>query len=412
MSGKNKRLSLISFFALYGIFLFSFSCLASLSRPAGAAEVNKVSLSGKDGAVEAAIETSGPVEYSRNFLHNPYRFYVDLKDSVLKENPEALEPAGVIKNIRVAQYNASTVRVVFELEKPVSIKVIKNLPGPGLRIDFLDYGSGANENMSGEDGEARVQPVSYRPVKKIVREKLFPKGTLRKWRIVIDAGHGGHDPGAIGPDGVEEKNMTLAIAKKLASVLDEDPKYDVHLTRDSDKYLTLEQRTQIANKLGADLFISIHINSSPHKTTRGIETYFLNWTDDEEANRVAARENAISVRRMKESRSELGAILASLELQDKRDDSLKLANFIQRRLIRTVSLNYPRETDHGVKQALFYVLVGARMPSVLVEVSFISNHSDEDLLTTEAYQETVSKGIAAGIGSYLKEIPSQDVAQR
>jgi N-acetylmuramoyl-L-alanine amidase len=215
-----------------------------------------------------------------------------------------------------------------------------------------------------------------------------------------------------------EKDVTLAIALKVKRILEKTGQYKVYLTRGKDEYLDLEKRAQIANKRGADIFVSIHANASPNRDGRGIESYILNWTDDEEAMKVAARENAITLRRMKEARSEIGLILASLELQAKRDDSLGLAHMIQGSLIKNVSDRYKDAMNLGVKQALFYVLVGAKMPSVLVEVSFISNPTEEKLLRKNEYRESIAEGISEGIIKYLstgrpvQDKPKKEIALR
>jgi N-acetylmuramoyl-L-alanine amidase len=361
-----------------------------------------------EGGARAVIETAAPVEFGQGRLSRPERFYIDLKGNIVQNGGLGLrkkefEGEGIVTRVRLARFDAETIRVVFDLagEAKASVERLENpsrivvefegspvVQSPGLKV------SAPREALSGKGGGAKAE--DFKP----------------KTRIVVDAGHGGHDPGAIGPGGLREKDVTLAIALELAKILGNSPLYDVKLTRDRDVYLTLEERTVIANRFNADLFLSVHINASPRRDARGIETYFLNWSDDEEANRVAARENAISVKRLKEARTELGFILASLELQDKRDDSLKLAHHIQRSVVSSVAGEHPELPDHGVKQALFYVLVGAKMPSILTEISFISNRRDEGLLRDRGYRRSVAEGIARGIETYLREFPSQDVAKR
>ncbi|MBF0560068.1 MAG: N-acetylmuramoyl-L-alanine amidase, partial [Nitrospirae bacterium] len=168
------------------------------------------------------------------------------------------------------------------------------------------------------------------------------------------------------------------------------------------------ERAQIANKIGADFFLSVHANASPNKKARGIETYLLNWTNDEEALRVAARENAISVKRMKQVQGELGVILASLERDRKRDGSLNLAGNIQRSLVSSITRKHPKVADLGVKQALFYVLVDAQMPSALAEVSFISNPEEEKMLADETYRQKIAASLVDGINAYFATEPPQE----
>lgn len=402
-------------------------------NPLAALELSALRYSVQEGGARVVLDLTGSAEFSQNRLKEPERFYVDIKGTVLRAavEKEYRPGGGLIDKIRLSQYDLQTVRVVFDVEGSANVQITRLAAPERLVLDFTPGGAsgGALIETAGEGAKpkgdavrqaagARAELASY-----IIKNQKpgFPEATTKppagsdtggdpKWRILIDAGHGGHDPGAISRHGLMEKDITLQIAHELARILRADPAFDVRLTRDKDVYLSLEDRTLIANRFGADLFVSIHANSSPRAAARGIETYFLNWTDDEEANRVAARENHITVRRMNEARSELGSILASLELQGKRDESLKLANYVQRDLIG--KLEHPKEMDLGVKQALFYVLVGASMPSVLVEVSFLSNEKDERLLREPDYLKSAAHGIASGIESYLKETPAQNVAKR
>jgi len=232
--------------------------------------------------------------------------------------------------------------------------------------------------------------------------------TSAKRRIVIDAGHGGHDPGAVGPRKLYEKDVVLDIALKVRKILMADPLNEVLLTRDKDVFIPLEERTSIANRKNADLFVSIHANASQNRQARGIETYLLNWTDDEEANKVAARENKISLKQMKAMNKQADTvemILSDLNRENKRDESIKLANYIQRSMISNLDNDYKNISDHGVKQALFYVLFGAKMPSVLVEVSFISNPEEENRLSQDSYRQDIAKSIAAGLNTYVSSAP-------
>lgn len=172
------------------------------------------------------------------------------------------------------------------------------------------------------------------------------------------------------------------------------------LTRDQDIFIPLNKRTEIANKINADLFISIHANASTNSYARGVETYLLNWTDDEEAIRVAARENAISVKKMKQLKGELGFMLASLEREAKRDDSVRLAGYIHNSMADELKNDFSRH-NNGVKQALFYVLVGAQMPSCLLEISYISNPEEERLLDDESYRMKIAQSLVEGIKTTL-----------
>ena len=329
------------------------------------------------------ISLSDQVEFTKNRLSGPDRLYFDIKNSrIPKELATNLAVGnGMLRSVRAGQFNDSTVRVVLDLEKIRDFKII-NLEDPvRIIIDIYGYTNTA---------------ISARK------------------RIVIDPGHGGHDPGAVGPNRLYEKDVVLDIALKLRKILSGDPNLEIFLTRDKDVFIPLEQRTAIANSRNADLFVSVHANASPRREAKGVETYFLNWTDNEEAMKVAARENQISLRKMKKMQGErdvLDIMLGDLKRDNKRDESMSLAHSIQQTLVKNLNREYPRIVDHGVKWAPFYVLFGAQMPSVLVEVSFISNPMEEKLLSNDDYRDDLAKSIANGIEKYMSAAPeAQTVA--
>lgn len=219
---------------------------------------------------------------------------------------------------------------------------------------------------------------------------------LKIRRIVIDAGHGGHDSGAIGPTGLKEKDVTLAMSRRLSSLL-QARGYETVLTRDSDEYLELAERSSIANREKGDLFISVHANAHTKRNKSGVETYYLNVASDRFAMRLAARENASTER----SISDLELLLADLATRANTVDSARLARSIQDSVVTHVNQKHGNVRDLGVKHALFYVLLGARMPAVLVETAFISNPTEEKRLGSAAYQDTVAVAIADGIESFI-----------
>jgi len=229
---------------------------------------------------------------------------------------------------------------------------------------------------------------------------------LRIRRIVIDPGHGGRDPGCIWR-GIKEKDITLRVSKLLARRL-RAMGYEVYLTRTRDVYLSLEKRIAIANMKHADLFISIHVNAYRNRALRGIETYFLNVATDERAILVAARENATSEKNM----SDLQSILSSLMLNTKIHESSRLAYDIQKEVVSTLKyrFGYRYIQDLGVKQAPFYVLIGARMPAVLIEIGFITNRLERRRLLDYRYERALAYGIARGIVRYIEE--NQSIASR
>jgi N-acetylmuramoyl-L-alanine amidase len=219
-------------------------------------------------------------------------------------------------------------------------------------------------------------------------------------KVVIDPGHGGKDPGAVGPSGVREKDVVLGIAKRLQQKIRTKLNLDAILTRSSDSFLPLEERTALANTQKADLFVSIHTNAHKSRRVYGISTYILNVATDEEAARVAAFENSVSAKRI----SDLEKILNDLMLNSKINESSRLADAVQQGLIKGLPRRYSRIKDLGVKQAPFYVLIGAQMPSIMVEASFITNRWEEKRLANAAYQEAVAEGILTGIKSYIRQI--------
>jgi N-acetylmuramoyl-L-alanine amidase len=214
-------------------------------------------------------------------------------------------------------------------------------------------------------------------------------------KIVIDPGHGGKDPGAMAYN-LKEKDIVLKVSKKIAKILKATYRYEVAMTRTKDVYIPLEERTAIANTQSSDLFISIHVNAHPDKTIGGIETYFLNLATNADAMRVAALENSTSTHKI----SDLQDILANLMKNSKIDESSRLAQFVQTNLISGVEQKY-KTRNLGVKQAPFYVLIGAQMPAILAEISFITNPEEAKLLQDEHYLDKIAQQIAAGIAAYV-----------
>lgn len=249
------------------------------------------------------------------------------------------------------------------------------------------------QGLSGSASSGRPDRVAALP-------SLARQLALSVKRIVIDPGHGGKDCGAVSPHGVVEKEITLALAKSLKKDLESRIGCKVLLTRSRDKFLTLEERTRIANEAKADLFISIHANAHADPTVNGIETYFLNYAKDQESARVAALENRPSGRAM----SDLKALLQKLILTTKARESAALARQVHRNIVAKVKTKGDKVRDLGVKQAPFRVLLGAEMPSVLIETAFLSNESDETRLLKRQFRQNLVRGVTAGIESYIAEM--------
>ena len=214
-------------------------------------------------------------------------------------------------------------------------------------------------------------------------------------RIVIDAGHGGHDPGAEA-NGIVEKDLVLDVALRLQKLLEAQPGMEVVLTRDTDQFIPLEERTAIANRANADLFLSIHANASSRKDARGLETYFLNFATNPEAEAVAARENATS----SQSMGQLPEILKAIALNTKVAESRELAMMVQTSMVRRLKTQNTSVRDLGVKQAPFVVLIGAQMPSVLAEISFVTNRADASSLKQASSKQRIAQALFDAIVKY------------
>ena len=229
---------------------------------------------------------------------------------------------------------------------------------------------------------------------------------LKIGRIVIDPGHGGHDAGTVGPDGIAEKDVVLDVGLRLGKLLRERLGADVTFTRSTDTFIPLETRTAIANKAQADLFVSIHANSSRDPTARGVETYYLNFTSSPDALDVAARENAVS----QKSIHELQDLVKKITLKDKIDESKEFAGDVEHSLSQGIGQG-GASRDRGVKKAPFVVLIGANMPSILTEISFVSNPDDAHELRDPAYRERLAESLYAGIARYINGLSSVRLAQ-
>jgi len=231
---------------------------------------------------------------------------------------------------------------------------------------------------------------------------------LKIGKIVIDPGHGGHDTGTIGPNGLEEKDLVLDVSRRLGKLLEGRLGADVIFTRQEDTFIPLETRTAIANQEQADLFVSVHANSSRDPDARGVETYYLNFTSNADALEVAARENAVSDK----SIHELQDLVKKIALKEKIEESREFASDVQRSLHTGLAVKSPGIRDRGVKKAPFIVLIGANMPSILAEISFVSNPTDERKLETPEYRQRIAESLYKGISKYVSGLSGVKVASR
>jgi len=334
----------------------------------------------------------------------PHRLYIDVLEakagSDLAESIKVED--SVVRNIRCAEREGGFIRVVVDLDEDRPHRVFPMDDPARVVVDIT----------TAEDQVAKVigkkQPKPRKTPKKKVKElkkKSKPGESLsmlvglKVKRIVIDPGHGGRDPGAIGPKGTLEKEMALDVARRVKKLIEKKLKLEVLLTRNSDRFMALEARTGYANKKKADLFVSIHFNAHRNRKFRGVETFYLDLTNDRYSIKLAARENATS----EKSISDLEFILQDLALKSHVDDSILLSRYIQRAMVGKLRKKYKSVKNLGVKSALFYVLIGARMPSILIEGSFITNPMEEKRIRQKSYRQRLAEGIVDGIKRFVDE---------
>jgi N-acetylmuramoyl-L-alanine amidase len=232
---------------------------------------------------------------------------------------------------------------------------------------------------------------------------------LKIGRVVLDPGHGGHDTGTIGPQGLREKDLVLDVAQRLGRLIQEKMGSEVIYTRSDDTFVPLERRTEIANEAKADLFLSIHANSSALRSAAGVETFYLNFTTSKSALDLAARENAGSQMTV----YELQDLLQKIALKDKVEESREFASRVQAALYNLSARSTDaRSKDRGVKKAPFVVLIGASMPSVLAEIGFISNAHEESIMRREDYRQRTAEALYKGLSGYASSLSHFQVAQR
>lgn len=400
-----------------------------------------------DSYTRVVIMASDPVNYSEVLLeeteNTPRRLYIDFKKSYIEpqyRSPVPIED-GLLRRIRTGQFSPDTVRVVLDIESIDNYKIY-NLPDP-FRV-VIDVRGKENKTGVGPpipfySSRKKIKPawgnkkeraiVVLRDKKKIILAQpakskdikadvalvatsvstntiplsLAQQLGLGVKKIVIDPGHGGKDPGAMA-FGIKEKDIVLDIAKKLAPILEKELHCEVLLTRTEDVFISLEERTAIANKENADLFVSLHINAHPSAKVRGLETYYLNLSTNAEAMRVAARENATSTHQM----SDLQNILSDIMKNSKISESSRLAQQVHNSILsKAENKSFTDIKNLGVKQAPFYVLIGAEMPAILIEIAFISNEEDMRNLQNADFVHMLTQEIASGIRAYVNDTTAQ-----
>ncbi len=426
----------------------------------GPAKVTAIRTWNADDYTRVVVDLDGVVKYQSARIKDPDRIYFDLYSAHLgKSLTEKEMPVqnGFLKAVRVAQNKDGVVRLVLDVQSvqgysafllPDPFRLVIDVHGalssasnkrPGTdegvgklagdspattvvppiaseKVTVPATTSATGDNAADPSTELSTQPsrhsrtlpvpglpaIAAQPTRDGERSLTRTLG-LKISRIVIDPGHGGHDTGTIGPHGVMEKNVCLDVALRLGKLIQKKlPGADVIYTRKTDVFVPLEERTAIANQAKADLFISIHANSSHNDSARGIETYYLNFTTSQEALETASRENALS----DSSIHELQDLIKKIANNDKIEESRELASDIQNSLTGQLRQVSTAERNRGVKKAPFVVLIGADMPSVLAEISFLSNPTDEKMLQRPMQRQRIAQGIFRGVESYLSSLNS------
>jgi N-acetylmuramoyl-L-alanine amidase len=343
-----------------------------------------------------AVDIGKLREYHADTLFGPDRIYVDIYQAKLNpilQNKSISVNNGYVTRIRIGQKNPTTVRVVVDLDfEEIKRYNVFHLFDP-FRI-VIDI----HPDVAPVPEKPTVPPKPADPTRK--GYSLARQLGLGVSRIVIDPGHGGRDPGCLGHSGTREKDIVLDVSMKLKRLLEENARVDVVLTRETDIYVPVENRPVIANQKQADLFISIHANSNPRKKQSGVMTFYLNLPSDPSVMEIVARENATSTKNI----SEMGDIIRSIIREDKIKESTDLAQRVQTQLVQYLNKNYRNVKDLGVKSGPFWVLIGGNMPSVLVEISHLSNNQEESRLKTETYRQHIAQGIYAGILNYIDSL--------
>jgi N-acetylmuramoyl-L-alanine amidase len=382
------------------------------------------------------IDQTNAVVFHVKELKNPDRLVFDLLNArvgkSLSKDPLPIND-GILKQVRASQYAPGVVRVVLDLASIKSYapfplhdpdRLVIDVTGEGGRVTETRVASADTGTQPAEEipavPEVLVKPeVQAKPEPPVMppppaappegkdndgaKLSLSRQLGLKIKTIAIDAGHGGHDPGAIGKSGLKEKTITLDIAQRLAVLVKERLGCTVVMTRDKDVFIPLEQRPFIAKSKGADLFVSIHVNANRKRQARGIETYIQGLrASDRDAMATAARENATTSKTLGELDDELTRILKGLRMESNDEDSIHLAHAVQGSLVNAVRPVQSHVVNHGVKRAFFYVLINTGMPSILAEVGFISNPEEERMLRTNAYRQSIAEALYQGVKKYVE----------
>jgi N-acetylmuramoyl-L-alanine amidase len=388
-------------------------------------------------ALRITLELERETMFQEERLDGPPRVFIDLRNTQpvapLKDATVPF-PDDVVRQARIGRRPDNRTRIVFDLDgagrhsvyslynpyrividferAPRSARTPTPTPAPSAATTDKPIAP-TSDRPSAPPGAGGVVPATARgaappPAPAAANTRggfsLSRQLGLGISRIVIDPGHGGHDPGARVP-GLNEAELVLDVALRLEKLLLKDPGVEVVLTRETNAYVALEERTAIANRAGADLFLSIHVNASGNPGIRGFETYFLNFAPNPEAAAIAARENAGSSRTM----GSLPDLIRTMTLNNKLDESRDFATMLQAALYERLRRVDTSARNLGVKQAPFMVLIGATMPSALVEISFLTNEDDASLLGSGGYRQQIAEALVAGIMKYQQALKAAPV---
>ena len=342
-----------------------------------------------DSTVRVVLDLEEVSRYSVFTLYSPFRLVIDAERAVKRTvaSPTPMAPSAIAPE-RPLAVAASPTEIAKPALMPVAprIPVVAAAPPPSIAPPVTPTPpSPSAPAANGAGGFSMARQLG-----------------LGVSRIVIDAGHGGHDPGVLGK-GLNEAALVLDVALRVEKLLLKEPGLEVVLTRRTDVYIPLEERTELANRESADMFLSIHANASRNEAAKGIETYFLSFASSPEAEAVAARENSASAR----EKHQLPDIIKAIALNNKLDESRDLANMVQESLVTSLRKNNKEIRSRGVKKAPFVVLIGAAMPSVLAEISFVSNKQELSLLKTNAYKQKIAESLFNAVMRYRKSLKSQ-----
>lgn len=355
------------------------------------------------------------VDFEVSELTNPVRLMIEVraKDSskVTRVAPAKPEPPAKVASVERPEAQSQPTASTEPLPKP-DVVLYKSVPespapAPAIPAEATPPTSAQPAPPPPAAGPIAAAPKPAKPTTSAGKPSLTRALGLKLGRIVIDPGHGGQDQGTAGVSGLLEKDLVLDIAQRLGALVEQRMGSSVLYTRTEDVFIPLEERTAFANQHRADLFISIHANSSPLRSASGAEVFFLNFTTSKDALEVAARENAGHGK----SIFELREIIQKIALKDKVDESRDFAGKVQNSLHSTWTRMNPNSRNRGVKQAPFIVLIGANMPSILAEIGFLSNARDESMLKKPEHRQRIAEALFRGISNYADTLSRMDVAR-